>query len=330
MNDLLKNQIAEAANAWIEPGNDNRSQKKLSKKIGISDATLSNLRKKKWDNIGPGIWNKCASYFHMTGVLKTEGDDVWRFFDYTPEAEIINDVLGNAKKYQRRAAIDGPTGKGKSETIKTFVNRDRTNESFHIICTRAMNPKMFCVNIAESIGLSNIPANRYLLEQEIADKLLTMNKPLIVIDEAENLSLTCFSSIKSIIDLTDGQVGVVVCGIDLWKMVHSNAVKGKDAFRQLQRRFPVQSYEFLPEGIEPKTLRRILKDCNISNEFAAQWFEENVFDYDALKNTVKDALRIARKNEIKSIDREFLAHIFTPKQRKSYRKIEATNLKKTA
>ncbi len=322
MNEELKKQIAAEADKWIEPGNDNRSQKKLSKKIGISDATLSNLRKGKWDNIGPGIWNKCAAYFNRTGAIKHESDDVWRYFDFTPEAEIIRDVIKNAHKYQRRAAIDGPTGKGKTETIKHMVDSDRSNEIIHIIGRRSMNPKTFCINIAEQLGLTQISSNRYHLEEDIAEKILTMGKPCIVFDELENLSLTCYSSIKTIVDLTDGQCGVVMVGIDLWKMTHANALKGKDAFRQLQRRFPVQSYEFLPEGIEPETMNRILTECKIKNKYAHEWFQENVFDYDALKNTVRDAHRIAKKNGITNIDREFLDNMFSPKGRKNYRSLK--------
>jgi DNA transposition AAA+ family ATPase len=320
MTDALKNQIVEAANKWVEPGNDNRSQKKLSKRIGISDATLSNLRKGKWDNMGPGIWNKCIAFFKSIGSIKTESEDVWQYFDYTPEAETIADVIRNAHRYQRRAAIDGPTGKGKTETIKHLVNADKTNEIIHIIGRRSMNPKTFCVNIAEQLGLSQISSNRYQLEEDIAEKLLSMGNPCLVFDELENLSFTCYSSIKTIVDLTDGQCGIVMVGIDLWKLVHANAVKGKDAFRQIQRRFPVQSYEFLPEGIDAEVMKRILNDCGIKNKYAHEWFEENVYDYDALKNTVKDALRIARKNKVEVIDREFLSHLFTPKNRKSYRK----------
>lgn len=318
MTDEIKNQIIQVFDKWVEPGNDNRSQKKLSKKIGISDATLSNLRKHKWENIGPGIWNKCLSWCKSTGSIKTESEDVWQYFDFTPEAEIITDVIHNAHRYQRRAAIDGPTGKGKSEAIKHLVNQDKTNEIIHIIGRRSMNPKTFCINIAEQLGLSQISSNRYQLEEDIADKLLTMNKPCLVFDELENLSLTCYSSIKTIVDLTDGQCGIVMVGIDLWKMVHAHAVKGKDAFRQIQRRFPVQSYEFLPEGIEESTMQRILTECGIKNKFAQEWFSENVYDYDALKNTVKDALRVARKNKV-DITREFLAHLFTPKARKNYK-----------
>lgn len=322
MTDEIKKQIVAEADKWIEPGNDNRSQKKLSKKIGISDATLSNLRKGKWDNIGPGIWNKCAAYFNRTGAIKHESDDVWRYFDFTPEAEIIRDVIKNAHKYQRRAAIDGPTGKGKTETIKQMVDTDRSNELIHIVGRRSMNPKTFCINIAEQLGLTQISSNRYHLEEDIAEKILTMSKPVIIFDELENLSLTCYSSIKTIVDLTDGQCGVVMVGIDLWKMVHANSLKGKDAFRQLQRRFPVQSYEFLPEGIEPETMSRILTECKIKNKYAHEWFMENVFDYDALKNTVRDAHRIARKNNVTVIDREFLDHLFAPKGRRNYRSLK--------
>ena len=318
MTDELKTQIIAVFDKWVEPGNDNRSQKKLSKKIGISDATLSNLRKSKWENIGPGIWNKCLAWCKSTGTIKTESEDVWRYFDYTPEAEIITDVIKNAHRYQRRAAIDGPTGKGKSEAIKNLVNQDKTNEIIHIIGRRSMNPKTFCINIAEQLGLSQISSNRYQLEEDIAEKLLSLGKPCVVFDELENLSLTCYSSIKTIVDLTDGQCGIVMVGIDLWKMVHGHAVKGKDAFRQIQRRFPVQSYEFLPEGIEEETMKRILMECGIKNKFAQEWFIENVFDYDALKNTVKDSLRVARKNNVE-ITREFLSHLFTPKARKNYK-----------
>jgi DNA transposition AAA+ family ATPase len=320
MTDETKKQIAELADKWIEPGNENRrSQKKLSVKIGISDATLSNMRKGKWTSISNAIWNKAGSYFTTIGWLKKGLDDGWRYWDFTPEHEIIRDVILNAQTESRNAAIDGPTRKGKSEAIKNIVNKDRSNEMFHIIGRRSMNPKTLCITIAEEIGLTTISSNRYDLEKDIAEKLMEMEKPCLIFDELETVSLTCFSVIKTLLDITDGQVGIVLVGIDLWDLVHFNATKKKDAFRQIQGRFPVHSYEFLPEGLEPKTLTKILDNCGITNKYAQQWFEENVFDYDALKNTVKDAMRIARANNIKEIDREFLAELFSPKPRKSFR-----------
>ena len=318
MTDELKTQIIAVFDKWVEPGNDNRSQKKLSKKIGISDATLSNLRKSKWDNIGPGIWNKCLAWCKSTGTIKTESEDVWRYFDYTPEAETITEAIKNAHRYQRRAAIDGPTGKGKSETIKHLVNQDKTNELIHIICRRSMNPKTFCVNFAEQLGLPQISNNRYQIEIEISEKLLSM-KPCVIIDEIETLSLSCWPSIKSIIDQTDDQCSFVIAGIGLSKIIHVNSIKGKDCFMQLERRFPLNSFAFLAEGIEEETMVRILNECGIKNKFAQEWFAENVFDYDALKNTVKDTLRVSRKHKVE-ITRDLLVHLFTPKARKNYKR----------
>jgi DNA transposition AAA+ family ATPase len=319
MTDQLKKQIVELADQWIEPGNDKRSQKKLATKIGISDATLSNMRKGKWNNQSNAIWNKAASYFQSAGLLKIGSDDVWKYWDFTPEHEKILEVITNARDEVRNAAIDGPTRKGKSAAIRNIVNADRSNEMFHIIGRRSMNPKTLCVTIAEEINLSTISANRYQLEKDIAEKLMEMEKPILIFDELENVSLTCFSVIKTLLDITDGQVAIVLVGIDLWDMIHLNATKKKDAFRQIQGRFPQTSYEYLPEGIEPTTMRRILSACGIKNKYAQEWFEESIHDYDALKNTVKDALRTARKNDIKEIDREFLAEVFSPKPRKSYR-----------
>lgn len=308
----LKTQIQSLINGWIEPGNDKRSGNKLSQKIGISNATVANMKNGKWEQISETLWNKAAAFFS----IKVENDG-WGEFNF-PETEIIEDIIKHAQKHQERVGIDGPSGKSKSHSIKKFVAKDRSGEVFHVICRKSMNPKTFCSEIAKKVSNSIEHTNRYEMEDAIAQKLLGMDRPVLIIDEIENLSLTCFSSIKGIIDLTDGHLAVVMVGIDLYEIINKNANKGKDAFKQLRRRFPVHSYEFLPEGIEPGVMADTLKQVGIKDANAVEWFIENVFDYDALAHLVRNAIRISKKTG-KEIDRMFMAKYFGKKSRIVYK-----------
>lgn len=302
----IKHQIKDLINGWVEPGNDSRSQAKLAARIGISTANVSLIKRGKFDSIGQEIWNKAAAFFEVKGAAQA-----WRHFD-TPNYIAIQEVLKNAQTLQRRAAIDGGSGWGKTYAIKKYCNTPGNEEAVHIICRRSMNPKKFVQAIAQQLNISSVSSNRYDIEEAIAAKLLKMNKPLLVFDETENLSLTCFSSIKAIIDLTDGHCGIVLVGIEIFQMIEKYAFKGKDAFRQLRRRFPVQAYEFLSE-IDKSQMTGILADVGIADRGAHEWFCENIADYDALANTVNDALRIAKATR-REIDRPFMAEYFGDKR----------------
>jgi hypothetical protein len=312
MNTEQKSQIQSLINGWIEPGNDKRSGNKLGQKIGISNATVANMKNGKWEQISDTLWNKAAAFF---GV-KVESDG-WGEFSF-PETEIIQDVVKHSQKHCERVAIDGPTGKSKTYTIKGIVAKDRTGEMFHIICRKSMNPKTFCAEIARQVSQSIEHTNRYDMENQIAQRLLGMDRPVIIFDEMENLSLTCYSTIKGIIDLTDGHASIVLVGIDICEIIERNANKGRDAFKQLRRRFPLHSYEFLPEGIDPAVMKETLHKCGIKDQNAVEWFIENVFDYDALANAVRNAKRISAKTG-KDIDRVFMAKYFGKRSRTVYK-----------
>src|SRR5690349_8820475 len=103
MNTEQKSQIQSLINGWIEPGNDKRSGNKLGQKIGISNATVANMKNGKWEQISDTLWNKAAAFF---GV-KVESDG-WGEFSF-PETEIIQDVVKHSQKHCERVAIDGPT-----------------------------------------------------------------------------------------------------------------------------------------------------------------------------------------------------------------------------
>jgi hypothetical protein len=312
MNTEQKKQIQEAINGWIEPGNEKRSGNKLANKISISNATIANMKNGKWEQISDTLWNKAAAYFG----IKVESDG-WGHFDF-PEYDIISDVIKHAQRHQERVAIDGPSGKSKSYSIKQVVAADRSGEMFHVISRKSMNPKTFCAEIAKKVSNSIEHTNRYDMEDQISQKFLGMDRPVLILDELENLSEKCWSSIKSIIDLTDGHLAVVLVGIDVYDIINKNALKGKDSFKQLRRRFPVHSYEFLPEGIDPAVMQETLVKSGIKDKNAIEWFIENVFDYDALSHVVRNALRISKKTN-KDIDRMFMSKYFGKKSRIIYK-----------
>lgn len=309
METTTKKQLQKLIIDWIDPNNDARSGNKLAKKMGISNANVSNIKNEKWSSIGDDIWNKVAAYFQ----IKMKNDD-WRQFE-TYNFIKVQEVLHNAQSQQRRAAISGDTGWGKTNAIKHYCNARGNEEAFHITCRRSMNPNKFVENIAETIGVSSIIGVRYEIERAIADKILTMGMPILIFDELENLSHTNFSVIKTIIDLTDKNASFVLCGIEVRAMIKKFAKKGKDAFRQIQRRFPAIGYECL-YPLSREEMTAILNEIGIANRFAHDWFFENIFDMDALESTVREGMRLSRKHD-EEINRIFLTEYFGDESEKA-------------
>ena len=301
----LKNQLQQLIVNSVDDQVPSRSGHAISKKIGVSAASLSNIKNGKWDKVSGRMLRKVAAHFGL------EKSDYWKHFE-TPNFQLMTQLLRTAQSESKLCGIDGSTGLGKSYAMRHYcqVRKESTN---HLICRKAMSQRDFAVEIAEKAGARYAGRSRYQIEKNIAAALLAMVDPIVLVDEIENLRLDCFDAIKCLVDLTEGRCSWVLIGIDIYGKIQQHAVKGKNPFRQIARRFPVQNFEFL-SGIDNDEMSDMLKQLSITDRYAHEWFCEHIHDYGTLKNVAVDAIKIAKRTG-DTIDRMFLSEYFGDKRK---------------
>lgn len=154
------------------------SQKKASAILaGLSAATVSQLLDGKWEGISDEMWHNIAAQVR----------------DTIPESRIeirgyklIYKLLSDAQENALVLGVVGNEGSGKTETIKSYVARNRN--VFHLQCADYWNRRFFVSELCRMLGI--LPSSGALPERmvEIVKTLKKTEHPLLLIDEADKLT----------------------------------------------------------------------------------------------------------------------------------------------
>lgn len=224
--------IHKALEEAISKGQTNSS---ISKSIKTSEAMISCCRNpNKWDNYSNGtpipdkIW-------HALKVYLMVGNEAVLTSQYLQ----ITEALLMAKQYSLASVIDGHTGSGKTHTIRCFQQAN-PNGTHVVTCARDFTNKSFIQEVAEVVRADSF-GTQYDLRKNIAVKLASEDKPILILDEAENLTDGSYAAVKALYDSLEGRLGIVLVGANsYWEgLVTRSKRKGTSCgcFPQVVSRF---------------------------------------------------------------------------------------------
>lgn len=234
MNDL-KEQLQEALKSALESG---VSQNKLADQIGVSAATLINVKKGEWDNISDAMVMKLRGYFRIND---------WKVYE-TTNMKAITDLCNDAANNKKFMAVAGYTGAGKTTALRRYAAKNA--DAWYVLGTTIMTQKTFLTAILRSMGISE--------GQTVADKMgiiiKEMNsgtKSLLIIDDAGKLSDNIMRLIQIIYDETEDNAGIILAGTDyLESYINKGAILDRRGFKELQRRISFWQPCFKPTKSE--------------------------------------------------------------------------------
>ncbi len=211
----------------------------------------------------------------------------WQHFD-TINYKLIVKACNRAKKNRSRVGIDGFTGSGKTHALDMY-RRLNVNETYVIKCSGDMNPKDFMLAIAREIGVDT-RGSRYVIRRAITSKLKSMHRPLLIIDEAENVKKEAvLDAIKGICDELEKQCGIVLCGMGIKEKWALQAEKKRYCYPQINRRFKGSWVILITLSEDDITF--ICRQVGITGQGAINYLNKNVHDYGHLSELVTAALR---------------------------------------
>lgn len=222
------------------------SQNKVAKLCGVNAPYVGYIIDNKWNAVpaqgGAALGRISDAIFlkiHQALGLSSE------FFE-TDNYLAVYATCMEAKVEHQWRIIDGLTGAGKSFAAGRFT-RLNPRETFLIRCKNTMNAKEFMQAIARAVGSSEV-GTRHRICEGIAERLLTMSNPLLLIDETEALfkrtSEGGFGAIKDICDEVNGRVGIVLIGANNFlEQLTQRAANLRSCFPQLLSRFATAPVE---------------------------------------------------------------------------------------
>jgi len=265
------------------------SQNKLATMVGVSGAVIShahsdtNFSKEKL--ISNQMWRKIESYFDVRNT------DHWALFKTNNYKQIMS-LCEDAQQYGRFLACIGDTGLGKTATFKEYA-KDHQN-SYYVLCESVMTQKEFLWAIMKGLGIT-ITGSCSLILNGITDRLLQLDKPLLILDDAGKLSDSNLAMIQLLYDKTDGntrKAGIIIGGMPHLKLSIEKGIQlGKRGFAELHRRVGYWLGLTLPTRL---MIQQICNHHGIKDKDVVTYIYKIATNYGTLKELITNVRRISQ------------------------------------
>lgn len=286
-------QIEQLQQAVIDALATGTSQNQLARQIGVSAATLINVKTANWKDVSESMVQKLRSYFRL---------DNWGIRN-THNFKSIIALCEDARDNKRMVATAGYTGAGKTTALRYFSDKNPT--SFYVLATVIHTKRSFLASIQKAMGINEGSSIAEMMEG-IINKMNSTRGAILIIDDGGKLSQVCLRLLQVIYDRTEYNAGIVLAGTEylkdnLDKLSRKNAM----GFRELRRRIAYWQGLRAPNKA---VIAAICKDYGIVDRGAVAYIVEKATNYGTLRNLVLNAAKVYEEQGI-AVDREVLIDI---------------------
>lgn len=240
--------------------NHSGSDADYAKTLGVSSSIYSRIKSGETERIvADAIWLTWGRQFEVNIRRKK-----WNVA-HTKVYKEIEDNLKFCQQNSRSMVLVDACGIGKTfctkHVLKTMKN------AFYIDCSQAKTKQQFIRLIAKTVGVDS--QGKYIeVKANLKYYLMTMDLPLIVLDEAGDLEYTAFLEVKEMWNATAGYCGWYMIGADgLQAKIKSGIDNKKVGYREIFSRFSDEFITLVPAGKEDKTAfyRQLIGDVANAN-----------------------------------------------------------------
>lgn len=207
--------------------------KAVNSLAGVSAGTVSTILNGRFDAISDEMFLRIRAQVAPAGAADWNLCETMAFRELTA-------LLEDARQHGNTAWVVGSAGLGKTTAARTYAATH--DNAFHICCSEDMQRGDFIRELARVIG---IRSNRESLRERlraVTDRLMTLDRPLLVFDEGDKLMDAVFHYFISIYNALEGRCGMVFLSTDYIRRRMENGLtynkKGYDEiFSRVCRRF---------------------------------------------------------------------------------------------
>lgn len=252
------------------------SQNKAATALGVSPAVVSKLMNNDWGLIADEMWRKIAA-----GIGYDSSE--WVIVE-TRDFQIMTTLLKDAQEHSNVMAICGEAGTGKSMAIKQYSNANQ--KVFLLLCNEYWNRKMFMQELLTSMGRDCSGYTVGEMMSEIVKYLKMMDRPLIVMDEADKLSDQVLYFFISLYNSLEDSCGIMLCATDhLEKRIKRGLKLNKKGYKEIYSRI---GRKFIPlKGVGSVDIQHVCIANGISDKSQIKKvIEESEWDLRRVKRIV--------------------------------------------
>ena len=193
---------------------------------GISAATVSNILSGKWKNISEDMWQRLESQ-----LIKNEG---WQIFS-TAAYRDMTFFLSDAQEQSSVMWVAAPAGIGKSTAAASYAALNRN--VYRLTCATDMTKSDFVHELAAQIGVRTAGMSIREAFQEILRHVVTLERPLLIFDEADKLADSVMYYFISIYNALEDRCGIVFLSTSyIKKRIRNGVMKDKKGYDEIESR----------------------------------------------------------------------------------------------
>jgi hypothetical protein len=193
----------------------------------ISAATISNILNGKWDNIvGDKMWQRLEAQ-----LVRHEG---WQIFSTNAYRDMTL-YLGYAQEHSCVMWIAAPAGIGKSTAAASYAALNRN--VFCLTCAPDMTRSDFVHELAGKVGVRTNGMSIREAFNEILRHLVTLERPLLIFDEADKLADSVMYYFIAIYNALEDRCGIVFLSTAaIKKRITRGVLKDKKGYDEIESR----------------------------------------------------------------------------------------------
>ena len=192
----------------------------------ISTATISNILNEKWNNISEDMWKRLESQ-----LVKNEG---WQIFS-TRAYQDMTLYMGYCQQHSSVMWIAAPAGIGKSTASSSYAALHRN--VFRLTCAPDMTRSDFVHELAAQVGVRTNGMSIRSAFGEVLRHLVTLERPLLVFDEADKLADSVMYYFISIYNSLEDRCGIVFLSTAaIKKRITNGVLRDKKGYDEIESR----------------------------------------------------------------------------------------------
>lgn len=213
----------------------------FSKSLGIKNSIYSRLKNGEIERIlSDTVWITIGRDLQVKVF-----EDNWKVARTSVYTE-IEDNLHFCKELSRSMVLVDDCGIGKTFCTKHIIKKMKN--TFYVDCSQAKSKQLFIRLLAKTIGIDS--HGKYIdVLSNLKYYITTLEKPLIICDEAGDLEYTAFLELKGIWNGTDGVCGWYMMGADGLRDKINRGIKNqKVGYAEIFSRFSDEFIKLTPNG----------------------------------------------------------------------------------
>lgn len=268
------------------------SQKKATAALkDISEGTISTILNGRFDKIGDDMWSRLEAQ-----VMPATAD-----YSLADTSARLN-LLGYFRKMKEDSSmmwITGPAGVGKSTAAREFVSKGQN--AFMLTCATDMVRSDFMQGLSAAVGLDNTGLNVRETLYAIIRHLVTLERPLLIFDEADKLRDDVLMYFITIYNELEDRCGIVFLSTDSIKRrmeigVSYNKLGYNELYSRICRRF-------VP--VKPATRQEVIAICRANGIEDRKAIHDVLAEADDAQNDLRRVKRsIVKQKGLKSLSNQ--------------------------